>query len=260
MTSSTCTVPNRIYRGYVMHRRYADRPYRFRYAVFSVLLDIDRLDDTARTRHLFSYNRPNLFAFYDRDHGPGDGSALRPWVETHLARHGIDLDGGQIQLLCFPRVLGYVFNPLSIWYCRHRDGSLRAVLCEVSNTFGERHGYLLHEQGAALSWPVRDSRVKCFHVSPFLPMHLSYHFRLKEPDETLGIAIRCTEGDSLRMAAVQTGASQPFSDAELFRNFIRTPLLTFKIMAMIHWQALKLFLRRTPFHIKPAAPTEELTP
>lgn len=249
-----------IYRGQVMHRRLGDIPYRFEYAVFSLLLDIDRLGEAAAGSRLFGYNRFNLLAFHDRDHGPRDGSPLRPWIEAHLARCGIALDGGRIQLFCFPRLLGYVFNPLSVWYCHHRDGSLRAVLCEVSNTFGERHGYLLHAHGAPLHWPVRDTRAKCFHVSPFLPARLRYHFRLSEPGADIGIAIRCTEGDALRMAAVQVGQAEAFSDANLLRNLLRMPLMTFKVMAMIHWQALKLFLRKAPFHTKPDAPTEEITP
>ena len=181
MKSVTPVRGNQIYRGQVMHRRLVDTPYRFEYAVFSLLLDIDRLADTVDRSRLFSYNRPNLFAFYDRDHGPGDGQPLRPWLENHLQGCGIRLEGGRIQLLCFPRILGYAFNPLSVWYCYHRDGDLRAVLCEVSNTFGERHGYLLHEQGQAMAFPVRASRSKCFHVSPFLPMRLQYRFRLTAP-------------------------------------------------------------------------------
>lgn len=250
---------NRIYRGRVMHRRLTDTPYRFEYAVFSVLFDIDRLTGSSVNSRLFSYNRPNLFSFYDRDHGPGDGTPLRPWIEAHLQRCGIQLDGGRIQLLCFPRVLGYAFNPLSVWYCYHRDGQLRAVLCEVSNTFGERHGYLLHEQGQPMAWPVRAARAKCFHVSPFLPMRLRYRFRLTEPGDDFSVAIRCLEGETLNMAAVQVGTAQPFTDANLLRNLLRMPLMTFKVMLMIHWQALKLFLRKTPLHRKPAAPTEEVT-
>lgn len=250
---------NRIYRGHVMHRRLSDTPYRFDYAVFSVLLDIDRVTDTAEQNRLFGYNRPNLFAFYDRDHGPGDDSPLRPWIEAHLQHCGVQLDGGRIQLLCFPRLFGYVFNPLSIWYCYHRDGSLRAVLCEVSNTFGERHGYLLHEHGEPMQWPVRATQSKCFHVSPFLPMKLRYQFRLTAPAEDFSVAIRCLDGDTLNMAAVQIGHAQRFTDLNLLSNLLRMPLMTFKVMLMIHWQALKLFFRKTPLYTKPAAPTEEVT-
>jgi DUF1365 family protein len=249
-----------IYTGSVMHRRCAPHGYRFSYPVFSLLLDIDRLQVLAGHSRLFAHNRFNLFAFHDRDHGPGDGSALRPWLERHLRRHGVELDGGRIRLLCFPRLLGYAFNPLSIWYCWHRDGRLRAVLCEVSNTFGERHGYLLHGEGGVLTWPVRAGQAKCFHVSPFLPMDLDYRFRLSRPGERLGIAIHCLEDHTLKMAAAQVATAQPFNDRNLLLTFLRMPLMTFKVVAMIHWQALKLLLRRAPLFRKPEPPAKEVTP
>ena len=249
-----------IYTGSVMHRRPPPRPYRFSYPVFSLLLDIDRLGEAARGARLFSHNRFNLFAFHDRDHGPADGSPLRPWMERLLHRHGIALEGGRIQLLCFPRLLGYAFNPLSIWYCRHRDGTLRAVLCEVRNTFGERHGYLLHDAGAALAWPVRAGQAKVFHVSPFLPMALEYRFRLSRPGGRLGIAIQCLQDGALKLAAAQVAQAHPFSDRDLLRTFLRMPLMTFKVIAMIHWQALKLWLRGSPLFHKPEPPAKEIAP
>lgn len=250
----------RIYTGSVMHRRVAPLHYRFSYPVFSLLLDIDRLDRLASRSRLFSHNRFNLFAFHDRDHGPRDGSPLRPWLDDLLRAQDIELDGGPVRLLSFPRLLGYVFNPLSVWYCWHRDGELRAVLCEVSNTFGERHGYLLHAAGGALGWPVRATRAKCFHVSPFLPMGLEYRFRLSQPGARLGIAIHCLQGGTLKLAAVQTARARPFSDLNLLRSFLRMPLLTFKVIVMIHWQALKLWLRGAPLFHKPAPPSKEVTP
>jgi DUF1365 family protein len=251
---------SRVYHGRVMHRRLGPLAYRFDYPVFSFLLDIDRLDDSAARCRLFSHNRPNLFAFHDRDHGARDGSPLRPWVERHLATQGIDLDGGQIQLLCFPRLLGFTFNPLSIWYCRYRSGELAAVLCEVHNTFGESHSYLLHDGGRALHGPVRAGQHKCFHVSPFLPMDLHYRFRLSPPEARLSLAIRCFRDGAQAMTATQTGSALPFSDAVLLRTLARTPLMTFKVVTMIHWQALKLFLRRARLFRKPEPPAQEVTP
>jgi len=250
---------SRVYQGRVMHRRLGAMAYRFSYPVFSFLLDIDRIAENAAYCRLFSHNRFNLFAFHDRDHGARDGSALRPWVERHLATQGIDLHGGQIQLLCFPRLLGFTFNPLSIWYCRYPDGALAAVLCEVHNTFGESHSYLLHDQGRALRTPVRAAEYKCFHVSPFLPMDLRYRFRLSAPQAGLSVAIRCFSNGALTMAAAQSATALPFSDATLLRTFARTPLMTFKVVAMIHWQALKLLVRRARLFHKPAPPVQEVT-
>ncbi len=251
---------SRVYHGRVMHRRLGALRYRFAYPVFSFLLDIDRLDETSTRCRLFSHNRFNLFAFHDRDHGARDGSPLRPWLERHLAAHGIELDGGQVQLLCFPRLLGFTFNPLSIWYCRYRDGAMAAVLCEVHNTFGESHSYLLHDGGRALQGTVRAGQHKCFHVSPFLPMALDYRFRLSPPGAELSLAIRCLRDGVLIMAAAQTGTALPFSDATLLHTLARTPLMTFKVVAMIHWQALKLLLRRARLFHKPAPPAQEVTP
>jgi hypothetical protein len=251
--------PARLYVGEVMHRRFFPVRYRFAYRVFSLLLDIDRIDAAARATAMFSHNRFNLLAFHDADHGPRDGSPLRPWLERSLARFGVELEGGRVDLLCFPRVLGYTFNPLAIWYCRHRDGSLRAVLLEVSNTFGERHGYLLHDNGAPLAWPVRQARAKCFHVSPFVGMQAEYRFRLSEPGERLEIGIRELQDDRLMLVAAQVGRAEPFPSASLLRALLAVPFLTFKVVALIHWQALKIWLRGATFFPKPTPPREEVS-
>ncbi len=253
------TSPARLYVGEVMHRRLFPVRYRFAYRVFSLLLDIDRLDEAAATTAVFSHNRFNVLSFHDADHGPRDGTPLRPWIDGVLARFGIDLAGGPVQLLCFPRVLGHVFNPLSVWYCRHRDGSLRAVLLEVSNTFGERHGYLLHEDGAALQWPLRQSRAKCFHVSPFVGMEADYQFRLGEPGERLEIGIREHQAQRLMLVAAQVAQARPFTTRHLLHAVAAIPLLTLKVMAMIHWQALKIWLGGAAFFPKPPPPREEVT-
>ena len=131
-----------LYVGEVMHRRSRPKAYEFVYRVFNIVVDIDKLRDDALGRRLFSYNRFNLFSFYDRDHGARDGSTLRPWVEKHLADAGLSHAAAHIRLLCMPRVLGYVFDPISIYYCSDPEGNLAAVLYEVKNTFGDQHGYL----------------------------------------------------------------------------------------------------------------------
>lgn len=248
----------RIYFANVMHKRFIAPQYRFSYRVFSLLLDIDRLDETADSSILFSYNRFNLLSFYDRDHGPRDGSPLRPWLEQQLLTGGIKLEGGRIELLAFPRVLGYVFNPLSVWYCYHRDGTLRAVLCEVSNTFGESHSYLLDEGGAPMRWPVRQSHQKCFHVSPFIGPEAEYRFHLAEPDEKLQVVIREYQGEAPILVASQTGKARPFGSPALLRGLLGIPFLTLKVMVLIHWHALKLFLRGARFYRKPEPPRQEV--
>jgi len=241
----------RVYLSQVMHRRFGTAAYRFSYPVFSLLLDVDELEQTAARSRLLRVDRPGLLSFYRKDHGPRDGTALRPWAEGLLAGHGIDLAGGPIRLLCFPRILGYGFNPLSIWFCHHPDGSLRAVIAEVHNTFGEAHSYVIHESGRPMSYPVRGSAHKAFHVSPLMGMDCDYRFRFDVPDSRLGVFIRQTSQGAPLLVASQTGRGRPLDDRALLRALARTPLMTFKVITAIHWQALKIWLRGAPFHTKP---------
>ncbi len=250
----------RIYRCEVMHRRLFPVQYRFVYRVFSVLLDIDRIDEAARDSAIFSRNRFNLLSFYDADHTRDAAVSARDWANRLLTENGIDPNGGRVRLLCFPRVLGYAFNPLSIWYCEDRNGRLQAVICAVRNTFGERHCYLLGGwTDRPASWPVRAHRSKSFHVSPFIGMDAEYHFRLSRPDASLRIVIREYAGDRLMLVAVQSGEARTFSTRHLLLELLRTPLMTFKVIAGIHWEALKIWLRGAPFHRKPPAPLHEVS-
>jgi DUF1365 family protein len=248
---------HRVYFTRVMHRRLFPVAYRFVYRVFSLLLDLDALDRLG-TR-LLSVGRFNLLSFHPRDHGPRDGSPLRRWAERILAERGITLDGGPILLLCMPRILGYGFNPLSLWYCHHRDGRLRAILAEVNNTFGEHHVYLLADAGRPIDWPLRQESVKCFHVSPLIGMEARYQFRLSEPGDRLAVLIREYQDDRLMLVATQTGPGEPLNDRALLRALARTPLMTFKVMVAIHWQALKIWLRGAKFFPKPEPPRHEVT-
>lgn len=250
-----------IYPGVVVHTRVREPRYRFVYRVFSVLLDIDRLDETSGQLRLFSHNRFNLVSIHDRDHGPRDGSPWRPWVESVLGSAGIALDGGRISLLCYPRLLGYAFNPLSIWYCHHRDGSLRALLCQVSNTFGEWHGYLLHRDGDVMAWPVRDHAAKVFHVSPFLPRSGEYSFRFSEPGDHYSMAVTYREAGETRpsLTAIQKGTARGGSDTAILRCVGRTPLATIKVIAAIHLQALKLWWRGRRYHPRPPPGDERIS-
>jgi len=248
-----------IYQSQVMHQRMFKVAYRFRYRVFSVLLDIDRLDEVARSTWLFSRNRFNLFGFHDRDHLAGGHHDLRAWAEQVLATQGIDGRGLRIRLLCFPRILGMVFNPLSLWYCEDTDGRPVAVIAEVRNTFGERHCYLLQPAANERRWPLRDDHAKEFHVSPFIDMQARYAFRLSQPGERLSVLIREFSADRLMLVASQTGARKPFSSQGLLREALRVPFQTLKVVSAIHWQALKIWLRGAKFHSKPAAPLKEVS-
>lgn len=217
-----------------------------------------------RNLRLFAYNRAGLFSFHDRDHGPRDGSPLRPWVERQLRQAGLDFTPGPIALLCFPRLLGHVFNPLSVYFCRDGEGALRAILYEVKNTFGQQHGYLLPvAPGEEADGWVRQSQDKHFYVSPFLPMECRYRFRIHAPDERMAILIRQTAlengAQAETLVATLTGQRRPLDDATLGRMALSVPLLTLKVVAAIHWQALRLWWKGARFHRRPDPPATEVT-
>lgn len=230
----------RLYHGVVAHRRLRPVGHRFAYRVFAMLFDIDRIDELARGARWFSRNRFNLFSFHDRDHAFEDGAAVSASVRTLLRAHGYRGDG-RIELLCYPRLLGYVFNPLSVFYCRDAGGSLEAVLYEVRNTFGGRHSYLMPvEDGARV---IRQSAAKAFHVSPFMDMGQTYDFRLATPGETISVHIHQTDLEGPIFNASFAGRAEGVDDSALLRAFFRYPLMTLKVIAAIHFEAGRLFMK-----------------
>ena len=248
-----------LYHSEVMHQRFTAARYRFRYRVFSLLLDIDAIDDVAASTRLFSRNRFNLVSFYDCDHLPPGKAGLRDWAEQVLSDGGIDGRHLKIRLLCMPRVLGWVFDPLSLWFCETAEGQPAAVIAEVRNTFGERHCYLLKPHAADAGWPLRQRHSKDFHVSPFIDMDAAYEFRLSRPGEKLSVVIREFQQDNLMLVATQTGRRRPLRSSELLRQVLRVPFQTMKVLSAIHWQALKIWLQGARFHRKPAPPLNEVS-
>lgn len=248
-----------LYPTKVMHRRLVAPFHRFVYRVFYVLLDVDRIGELARGLRLFSHNRFNLVSFHDRDHGSGEPGALRGWAESLLAREGIRLDGGRIRLLCLPRLFGFAFNPIALWYCEHRDGTPRAVIAEVRNTFGEKHCYLLASGGRPLAYEGPHTKEKCFHVSPFLDLAGEYEFRFSAPAETVRLHIHETREGLPILDATLHGERRALTDRALLRQVLALPGMTLKVVAGIHWEALKLWLRGAKFHRKPEPPALELT-
>ncbi|MBL6937385.1 MAG: DUF1365 domain-containing protein [Alphaproteobacteria bacterium] len=233
-----------IYEGFVVHRRLAPRHHAFRYRVFSLLLDLDELAELDRRSWLFRWNRPGVLGFRDRDHGLGSGD-LREWLDGLLAREGIVADGPR-RVLCYPRLFGYVFNPLSLWFCHRADERLAAIVYEVHNTYGERHAYVLRAGNDEAV--VRQRAVKDFYVSPFLSKDCAYSFTIRPPGDDVLIAINETEAGEPILTATFTGTRKPFTDAALLGVVLRHPLMTFKIIAAIHYEAVRLMWKGVARH------------
>jgi len=246
-----------LYVGHVMHRRTRPRAHRLRYRIFSLLLDLDEIDTLAARLMVFSRSRFNLFSFHDRDYAAGTVEPLRAQVERYLAAAGMDLDGGPIRLLTMPRILGFAFNPLSVYFCHDSDGALRAVLYEVNNTFGQRHSYLLPVEQVAGT--VRQGCAKDFHVSPFMGMDIRYAFRLTPPGQRLSLAITGSDEEGPIITAVHSAARRALTDAELLKAFATHPLLTVKVVGGILWEAVRLWIKGVPVQNRPAPPLHPVT-
>jgi DUF1365 family protein len=233
-----------LYVGCVMHARLKPMGHRFSYRVMSLLIDLDRLADADRQSALFCVNRAALYSFHEADHGKRDGSSLRAYAQRCAAERGIDLTGGRVLLLCYPRLLGYTFNPLSVYFCYRADGELGLLIYEVRNTFGDIHPYVLPVLSGEISDAgVRQQQDKLFYVSPFIEMAMRYHFRVLPPGERVQLRILATDRESPVLAATFDGSRRILNTKELLRAFVRLPLVTMKIMAAIHWEALRLWLK-----------------
>jgi len=226
-----------IYNGIVTHKRYKPVKHFLKYKTFSFFIDLDEIEKLDKKNIIFSFNRFNIFSFYNRDHGNRDGKSLKNWVMDNLIKFKISENINKIQLLCYPRIFGYVFNPLSIFYC-YQDEKLKVIFYEVKNTFNEQHTYI---------FKVNDSNIviqKCkkkFYVSPFMNMDTYYSFRLLNPDEKLSVSIEQTDKKDTILTAVQTGERKDFNLKQLVVNFFKYPLMTIKIISAIHFEALLLW-------------------
>jgi DUF1365 family protein len=216
-----------LYFGDVMHARLKPMGHRFSYRVVSLLIDLDRLDEANRQSALFGVNRAALYSFHEKDHGPR-----------------VDLRRGRVELLCYPRLLGYGFNPLSVYFCHGADGRLALVIYEVRNTFGEIHPYILPVRAGELNISgLRQQQDKLFYVSPFIPMAMRYLFRVLPPSDTVKLRILETDHDGPLLAATFNGRRRALTSPALLRSFFALPLVSLKIMAAIHWEALRLWLK-----------------
>jgi len=246
-----------LYRGTVVHDRVRPRRHHLRYRLLMMCFDLSELTGLAGASRVLSHNKFNLFSFYDRDHGDGSDRPLRTQIVDRLREADIDLDGGTIRLLCLPRILGYVFNPISVYYCQDADGVLRAMIYEVNNTFGERHSYLIPVKEP--SNQIRQSCAKRLHVSPFMDMDMTYDFCVTQPGANVSISISGRDADGPLIATAFAGRRHEISDRALVSAFFSYPLLTFAVIAGIHWEALKLLLKGIKVRSHRPAPIHAFT-
>ena len=226
-----------IYNGEVVHKRFKPVKHFLRYKTFSFFIDLDEIEKLDKDNPIFSYNKFNIFSFYDKDHGDRDGKPLKIWVLDNLKKFDISENINNIKLLCYPRIFGYVFNPLSIFYC-YENNLLKAIFYEVKNTFNEQHTYIFRVKD---NNKIDQKCKKKFYVSPFMDMDTYYNFKLLSPNEKLSISINQSDKEDVVLTAVQTGKRKEFTFKQLIINFFNYPLMTVKIISAIHFEALLLW-------------------
>jgi uncharacterized protein len=244
-----------LYDGDVMHARMRPRTHRFAYKVYTLLIDVTRLNAADRQSAFFSVGRFNLLSFRPQDHGDGSDAPLAQQMVKALAEAGLNKPIGRIFLSCYPRVLGFVFNPISVYFVFDPADQLIALIYEVRNTFGEIHTYVAPLKGDEFSPAgIRQERAKLLHVSPFMDMNMRYHFRIRPPGETLSIRILETSSDGPMLAATFHGQQKALTASSILAAFIRMPLMTLKVVAGIHFEALRLWLKGIRFYHAPPPP------
>ncbi len=232
---------SKIYTGKVIHKRFKPKEHYFKYNVFSLLIDLNELEEINKYINFFSYNKFNIISFYDKDHGDRDGSSIKLWVKKNLRNIGIMTEDISIKLLCYPRIFGYVFNPLSTYFIYNKHSELISIFYEVKNTFGEQHTYIFKAQDEKT---VQNKCKKKFYVSPFIEMDCEYHFKTLNPREQLSVVINQNDKDGKLLFASQDGISKDFNNRNLILSYLTHPLMTFKIIGAIHYEAFKLWAKR----------------
>jgi len=241
-----------IYFGTIRHRRSAPVAHQFTYPLFMTFLDVDRIPELMKVSPFAAYNRFNWASFHEQDHFGNPALSLRQRLIADAARQDIRLPDGPIFLLTHLRYLGYNFNPISLFYCYSREGRVETILAEVNSTFGETHNYWLSAANRLASSGSDMYRCpKAIHVSPFMPMQLDYRFVVPPPGEELLAHMNAMEGERSSFDATLHLRREPWSAASLHRALLRFPWVTAKVIAAIHWEALRLYCKKVPVHTHP---------
>ena len=230
-----------IYIGNVVHKRFKPKKHFFKYSVFSIFLDLDEINELEKEISFFSYNKFNILSFFDKDHGNRDGSSIKDWIIQVLQKKNISTKNIKIKILCYPRIFGYVFNPLSIFFIYDTDSNPIAILYEVKNTFGEQHTYVFKIN-------IKDQHIsnnckKKFYVSPFMDLESKYFFKVLIPNERLLVIIDQRDKEGKLLFASQDGERVKISSKNLLISYLKHPLMTLKIISAIHYEALKLWIK-----------------
>ena len=244
-----------LYAGVVTHARLKPRKHALRYRIFMLLLDLDELGALDRGLNLFSLQRFNLVSFDPTAHGDGSQTPLKAQVEAQLAAAGI-AHGGPVRMLAMPRILGMGFNPITVFFCHRADGALSAILYEVSNTFGERHSYLIPADDAPV---VKQACDKGFYVSPFMDMDLSYAFRVRLPGEQVQVLVDVDDAEGRVLATGFVAERQDITDRALLQAWLTHPWMTVGVVAAIHWEALRIWLKGEKIRQRPVKPDWPVT-
>jgi uncharacterized protein len=248
-----------LYPGHVTHVRFRPKVHRLNYRIYSLLLDLDELDEVDRRLRWFSVDRFNLFSFYRKDRGDRSGRDLKGQVERSMRAAGIEPDGGPIRLLTMPRLLGCAFNPLSTFFCYRKSGELAAILWEVDNTFGERHAYMIPAAPPGSGGEIMQHCDKAFHVSPFMDMDQRYVFRVSPPADLLSIRIETSDAEGPMLTARHLARKVELTDTALLKAFLAIPFLTLRVVGGIHWEALKIWLKGVRLRARPAPPRHSVS-
>jgi len=243
-----------IYKGYVHHARRRPKRHDLHYRVFSLLIDLDELQSIKENCRLIRINQTGLFSFWEKDHGNGDESGLKKWALKHLAQAGFDTENVSVRVLCYPRILGYAFNPLTVYYCYDDRDALIAMLHEVNNTFGEKHTYVLAGSTENHRGSYQQSAPKNLAVSPFTKMDATYQFKMNVPNENIHVHIGLHDDEGMVMSASFIGTQYPLTDRALLQTFFQYPFMTLKVTVGIHFEALKLWLKGVPLIARTPAP------